>query len=54
MLFNTAAMARLTILTWICYAADYWGFVIAGNFLPKFLAERGAADNMSTYDTYRN
>ncbi|KIP02515.1 hypothetical protein PHLGIDRAFT_79028 [Phlebiopsis gigantea 11061_1 CR5-6] len=53
-LFSSPAMVRLTVLTWVCYAADYWGFVIAGNFLPKFLAERGAADNMSTYDTYRN
>jgi hypothetical protein len=23
-LFSTCGMARLTILTWICYAADYW------------------------------
>ncbi|PSR73933.1 hypothetical protein PHLCEN_2v10240 [Hermanssonia centrifuga] len=53
-LFSTWSMTRLTILTWICYAADYWGFVIAGNFLPKFLADRGAAANESTYDTYRN
>ncbi|KAI0341309.1 MFS general substrate transporter [Trametopsis cervina] len=53
-LFSTWGMARLTILTWICYAADYWGFVIAGNFLPKFLADRGAEANESTFDTYRN
>lgn len=24
MLFGTWTMARLTVLTWICYAADYW------------------------------
>jgi hypothetical protein len=79
-LFGSAAMVRLTVLTWVCYAADYWcvrlwtclgfplcgrekradkdvfvrGFVIAGNFLPKFLAERGAAENVSTAVTYRN
>lgn len=23
-LFGTASMARLTALTWLCYAADYW------------------------------
>ena len=23
-LFSTWGMARLTVLTWICYAADYW------------------------------
>lgn len=81
-LFSTWGMVRLTLLTWICYIADYWrvsafqvsllyrrgtvlmlstslclcyrGFVIAGNFLPKFLADRGAAADQSTYDTYRN
>lgn len=30
------------------------GFVIVGSFLPKFLAERGAATELSVYDTYRN
>lgn len=29
-LFSTAAMARLTILIWITYIFDYWGFSIAG------------------------
>ena len=23
-LFGSAAMVRLTVLTWVCYAADYW------------------------------
>ncbi|KAF7795302.1 hypothetical protein EIP86_006456 [Pleurotus ostreatoroseus] len=45
MLFSSWSMIRLTLLTWVCYAADYWGFTIAGNFLPKFLADRGAAAN---------
>ncbi len=30
MLFATPTMVRLTILTWITYAFDYWGFTIAG------------------------
>lgn len=29
-LFSTAKMARLTILVWIVYIFDYWGFSIAG------------------------
>lgn len=29
-LFSTAKMARLTILVWIIYIFDYWGFSIAG------------------------
>ena len=29
-LFSTSQMARLTILVWIIYMFDYWGFSIAG------------------------
>ena len=29
-LFSTFSMARLTILVWITYIFDYWGFSIAG------------------------
>lgn len=29
-LFSSAIMTRLTILVWITYAFDYWGFTIAG------------------------
>ena len=29
-LFATSVMARLTILIWITYSFDYWGFSIAG------------------------
>lgn len=30
MLFATSTMARLTILVWITYIFDYWGFSVAG------------------------
>lgn len=30
LLFATSTMARLTILIWIAYVFDYWGFSIAG------------------------
>lgn len=30
MLFSNSNMARLTILVWITYVFDYWGFSIAG------------------------
>jgi hypothetical protein len=29
-LFSTATLARLTVLVWIIYGFDYWGFSIAG------------------------
>ena len=32
LLFATATMARLTILVWLIYAFDYWGFSVAGTF----------------------
>ncbi|KZV79174.1 MFS general substrate transporter [Exidia glandulosa HHB12029] len=53
-LFDGWTMARLTVLTWVVYGADYWAFSIAGAFLPKLLAERGAAAHFSTAQTYRN
>lgn len=36
MLFCTATLARLTILVWIIYVFDYWGFSIAGDYKPGF------------------
>lgn len=34
-LFSSQTLIRLTILVWIIYAFDYWGFSIAGNaFFP--------------------
>jgi hypothetical protein len=29
-LFSTPSLARLTILVWVIYAFDYWGFSVAG------------------------
>ena len=29
-LFSTFQMARLTILTWLTYICDFWGFTVAG------------------------
>ena len=30
-LFSTLTMARLTLLVWVIYIFDYWGFSIAGS-----------------------
>lgn len=32
MLFSNSNIARLTILVWITYVFDYWGFSIAGEY----------------------
>lgn len=32
MLFDSPQMTRLTILVWLTYIMDYWGFTVAGKF----------------------
>ncbi|KAL2051741.1 hypothetical protein ABVK25_007897 [Lepraria finkii] len=53
-LFENFTMARLTLLVWITYAFDYWGFSIAGSFLPKILLLKNSAIDISVAQTYRN
>ncbi|KAF8851682.1 MFS sugar transporter-like protein [Acephala macrosclerotiorum] len=53
-LFSTPTLARLTILVWITYAFDYWGFSIAGSFLPTILARKNSSINVSISETYRD
>ncbi|CAF9935599.1 hypothetical protein IMSHALPRED_010283 [Imshaugia aleurites] len=53
-LFSDFSMARLTILVWITYIFDYWGFSIAGSFLPTILLQKNSAIDISTAETYRN
>lgn len=53
-LFSNLNMARLTILVWITYIFDYWGFSIAGGFLPKILLIKNSAINVSVAESYRN
>ncbi|KAF5675174.1 4-hydroxybenzoate transporter [Fusarium heterosporum] len=52
MLFANAKMARLTILVWLTYIMDYWGFTIAGFYLPSILALKNGAENVSLTSTY--
>jgi hypothetical protein len=34
LLFNSWQMTRLTILVWLTYICDFWGFTVAGTFTP--------------------
>jgi MFS family permease len=34
-LFSNVQMTRLTLLVWLTYICDYWGFTVAGPFLPS-------------------
>jgi len=53
-LFSSATLTRLTILVWIIYAFDYWGFSVAGSFLPTILLKKNAAINVTVEETYRD
>ncbi|KAI9673533.1 MAG: hypothetical protein M1829_004040 [Trizodia sp. TS-e1964] len=53
-LFSSRTMTRLTLLIWITYMFDYWGFTIAGSFLPTILKRKNAALEVSLTRTYRN
>ncbi|CAO1634951.1 unnamed protein product [Parajaminaea phylloscopi] len=53
-LFRDRKMARITILLWLTYMADFFGFNIAGVFLPLILSDRGAEAGQSLSDTYRD
>ena len=53
-LFSTFTMARFTILVWIIYMFDYWGFTIAGGILPTILLRRNIQLGVSLTSTYRN
>lgn len=53
-LFSSFTMARFTILVWVTYMWDYWGFTIAGSFLPQILLRKGHELGLTTDETYRS
>ncbi|KAL8939538.1 MAG: hypothetical protein Q9216_003298 [Gyalolechia sp. 2 TL-2023] len=54
LLFANSTITRLTVLVWITYMFDYWGFSIAGSLLPKILLNKNREIDVSTEETYRN
>ncbi|KAJ4251835.1 hypothetical protein NW762_011132 [Fusarium torreyae] len=52
MLFSSPKMTRLTILVWLTYIMDYWGFTVAGFYLPSILAKKNGAASVSLESTY--
>jgi len=52
MLFSSWNMTRLTILVWLTYIFDFWGFTVAGFYLPRILALKNGAINVSLRGTY--
>ncbi|KAK0661908.1 putative MFS-type transporter PB1E7.08c [Lasiodiplodia hormozganensis] len=54
LLFSSWEMTRLTILVWLTYIMDYWGFTVAGTYLPKIIAIKNGSLNLSLNFTYRS
>ncbi|KAF5138925.1 Major facilitator-type transporter hxnZ [Metarhizium anisopliae] len=52
MLFDGFQMTRLTILVWLTYIMDFWGFTVAGFYLPRILALKNGAASASLAFTY--
>lgn len=53
-LFKNTMMARLTILVWLTYAFDFWGFTLAGTYLPAILAAKNSGIHVGLKATYRS
>ena len=53
-LFSSRSMAIFTVLVWITYMWDYWGFTIAGSFLPTILKRKSVEYGTTTGETYRS
>ncbi|KAF6809377.1 membrane transporter [Colletotrichum sojae] len=52
MLFDGFQMTRLTILVWLTYIMDFWGFTVAGHYLPRILALKNGSHSVSLAGTY--
>lgn len=53
-LFSSLQMTKLTILIWLTYICDYWGFTVAGTYLPQIIALKNGSLNLSLRYTYRS
>lgn len=53
-LFSSPVMAWMTVCVWIVYMWDYWGFTIAGSYLPYILRMKGTDIGLSLLQTYRS
>jgi len=54
LLFKGWQMSRLTLLVWLTYICDFWGFTLAGTYLPTVLAIKNGAIKLSLQFTYRS
>ncbi|KAI9572266.1 major facilitator superfamily domain-containing protein [Boletus coccyginus] len=52
LLFGSWRMARVTVLVWITWMFDYWGFSIVAAFMPTILQRKNSAINVGLEQTY--
>lgn len=52
--WNRSRMARLTVLVWLIYICDYWGFTLAGFYLPRVVAAKNADISVGLKESYRD
>lgn len=53
-LFSSPIMAWMTVCVWIIYAFDFWGFTLAGYYLPLIIRQKGAQIGLTLDETYRS
>ncbi|THX18698.1 MFS general substrate transporter [Aureobasidium pullulans] len=54
MLFSSKSASYLTILVWLTYIMDFWGFTLAGGYLPSIIAAKNVVINRDLKHTYRS
>lgn len=52
--WNKSRMARVTTLVWLTYICDYWGFTLAGYYLPTVIAAKNADVSVPLRESYRD
>lgn len=53
-LFSSPVIAWMTVCVWIIYMFDFWGFTLAGYYLPYLIRQKGAAIGLTLKETYRS
>ncbi|KAI5364636.1 Putative major facilitator superfamily, MFS transporter superfamily [Septoria linicola] len=53
-LFQGKQMIVVTVLVWLTYIFDFWGFTLAGYYFPKIIAIKNSEVDVSLRRTYRN
>ncbi|KAF2214476.1 hypothetical protein CERZMDRAFT_57776 [Cercospora zeae-maydis SCOH1-5] len=53
-LFDSNQMIFVTLLVWLTYICDFFGFTLAGYYFPKIIAIKNSEVDVTLRQTYRN